>query len=400
MMQKFAAPFFLFFTLLAFSACGSKDSFDFEVRGKNPDASEVVIVKLMGDDIEPIDTLDLDDDGAFVFKGTFTDPTFVFFSFDDGRRVPVILTGKKTRITFEVDDPNGYGIHKISGTKEADRLQRLQDFAGHAFAVIDSLDQLISASEDLDDEERKAIRSGADQVFVDLMKSYKQKLERFIDEDSTSLSNLFVFNQRMGNMPILDIQESPEYFDKVSRNLSATYPNEPNIAFFTRNLAMYREQVARERMINEAKDKLVDGSEAPEIALEDLSGNIRKLSSLRGKVVLVDFWASWCQPCRVENPNLVRMYENFKAKGFEVFSVSLDGLDRQMDPRQEWMDAITADNLSWEHHVSDLKGWDTPLLEQYGFTGIPFTVLVDRDGKVIAKNLRGQALEDKLKEIL
>jgi thiol-disulfide isomerase/thioredoxin len=398
MMQRIVAPFSIFAFLLFLASCGNDP--DFEVIGKNPEASEVVIIKLVGDDIETIDTLDLDDEGGFVFKGSFTDPAYVFFSFDDGRRVPVILTGKKSKITFEVDDPNGYGVHKISGTKEAERLQKLQDFAYEAFSVIDSLDQLISDSQDLEDEARREIRSGADQVFVNLMAAYKDKLKRFVDEDSTSLSNLFVFNQRVGNMPVMDIQESPEYFDKVSRNLSAIYPDEPNIALFTRNINMYREQIAREKIINQAKESLSEGAPAPEIELEDMEGNKRKLSDLKGKTVLIDFWASWCQPCRAENPNLVRIYDTYKAKGFEIFSVSLDGIDRQMDPRQEWLDAITADNLSWSNHVSDLKGWDTPLLESYGFTGIPFTVLVDSKGLVIAKNLRGEGLENKLKEIL
>jgi thiol-disulfide isomerase/thioredoxin len=102
---------------------------------------------------------------------------------------------------------------------------------------------------------------------------------------------------------------------------------------------------------------------------------VLKFSDLKGKVVLIDFWASWCGPCRAENPNVVRLYEKYKNKGFTVFSVSLD------DEKSKWKDAIRKDNLSWPTHVSDLKGWKSPVVTSYGFDGIPFTVLVNKEGK-------------------
>lgn len=133
---------------------------------------------------------------------------------------------------------------------------------------------------------------------------------------------------------------------------------------------------------------------APEIALPNTSGKIVKLSSLRGSVVLVDFWASWCRPCRGENPNVVRLYTKYKNKGFTVFSVSLDE-----DPLA-WKQAIAKDGLIWPNHVSDLKGWKTSLVQTYQFDGIPHTVLIGKDGKIIATGLRGEKLEQKLEEIL
>ena len=133
---------------------------------------------------------------------------------------------------------------------------------------------------------------------------------------------------------------------------------------------------------------------APEISLKDPNGKIRKLSSLRGKIVLVDFWASWCGPCRRESPNVVKLYKQYKDKGFTVFSVSLD------DNPAAWKQAIVADGLIWSDHVSDLMGWQTPLIQSYGFNSIPHTVLVDKDGKIIATGLRGESLEQKLKELM
>lgn len=138
---------------------------------------------------------------------------------------------------------------------------------------------------------------------------------------------------------------------------------------------------------------LVAGMEAPDVVMKDRDGNTRRLSDLRGKVVLLDFWASWCRPCRMENPNVVRLYHQYHEKGFDIFSVSLD------NSRDAWLKAIKDDGLIWENHVSDLKGWTSSGGKLYGVASIPATVLVAPDGTIIARNLRGAELEAKLKEL-
>jgi thiol-disulfide isomerase/thioredoxin len=148
-----------------------------------------------------------------------------------------------------------------------------------------------------------------------------------------------------------------------------------------------------QQSLNAPKPK-AGGETAPEIALKNPEGKVIKLSSLRGKVVLIDFWASWCGPCRKENPNVVRVYNLYKDKGFTVYSVSLD------KDAEAWKRAIKSDGLIWPNHVSDLLMWNTPMVQLYGFSGIPYTVLIDKKGKIIETNLRGPALEQKLKEIL
>ena len=172
------------------------------------------------------------------------------------------------------------------------------------------------------------------------------------------------------------------YFKKIKQSF--------NRANLPRNLDLPSPSAKKRTVKN---SKYGQGDEAPDIVMNDPNGQERKLSDLRGKVVLLDFWASWCGPCRRENPSVVRAYEKYKDQGFEVFSVSLDS------DASRWKKAIEQDQLSWPNHVSDLAGWRNAASREYGISSIPHTMLIDRDGKILATHLRGQSVESALRGV-
>jgi len=216
-----------------------------------------------------------------------------------------------------------------------------------------------------------------------------QKYQKLFDTETEKRNNN-VINYLLSNKEdlavLLFLDKIPKetystHRQEIAKALKAKYPDHPWVS------ELYK-------METSPANSTSIGALAPELAFENPEGKIMKLSDLRGKVVLLDFWASWCRPCRMENPNVVEAYKKYHARGFEVFSVSLDR------DKASWVKAIEADGLVWSNHVSDLGYWNSQGAKIYGVSSIPSTFLIGKDGRIVAKNLRGAALENALKELL
>lgn len=374
-------------TLLVFS-CNSESEF-FTISGeiRNANGEKLYLVELQTNNINFVDSIILNDEGVFSFKGKTDIPKFYALRISQNNYMTIILN-PIDQIVVKADGRNMTKNAIIEGSTESQKVMDLRSRLDHSVSRLDSLGMYYRSI--IGTAEAGRVKDSLTKLSQEIIAGHTEFTKTFIKDNSNSLASLMALYQQIApRRYVLNPKEHMEYFNLVDSSLMANIPESEAVKALHAQVQEMKRQIKAE----EALSTVVGiGAIAPDIALPNPDGDTITLSSLRGKYVLLDFWASWCRPCRVENPNLVKSYNKYNENGFEIFQVSLD------KKKDSWINAIENDQLAWIH-VSDLQYWNSAPAKLYKVQGIPASFLLDKQGKIIAKNLRGDALEAKLSEI-
>lgn len=356
-------------------ACNSEPK-GFELKGKLDNShGEMVFLELMSTDgIKTVDSVTLDDKGEFVMTPYMADIGFYRLKISPKNFATFIFdTNQQVTVTGNAEDLGN--TYTVEGSPDSKLFWEINQVSIKNYRQRDSLQKTFQAYVNMvkmDSVRMDSMSNALEKPYNELINQHNNYLKDFVEKHPESFASLVAIQQ-------LPAEQFMDTYIKLDGTLLAKYPNSAYAKSFHAGLT--------------SQNNITIGKLAPEITMNTPDEKPLSLSSLRGKIVLIDFWASWCAPCRAENPNVVKAYNTYKSKGFDVFSVSLD---KDMD---KWERAIEKDNLSWSSHVCDFKDWNSPVVQLYNFNSIPSNVLIDKDGKVIAKDLRGEDLENKLAEL-
>jgi peroxiredoxin len=339
---------------------------------KNKPNHLVRLWEMLPDQLVFIDSIRTDKTGNFVLRGNTKELIFTHIQLENGTGIYMAIDNN-TDLTIQIDAlPTGISYNIEGNEKEDSKLLKQLIDMNSGYAM--QLKQI--------ENQAKALPNTQEAYATGM--ALQTKYYALIAERDAKIKEMSL-GQKEGFIPYFIITYG------VLQN--------PDISMFTHavDCAQKADKTSKytqsiEQRYN-TESRFMVGGEAPNIKLKQLDGKEMELFKLRGKVVLIDFWASWCGPCRRENPNVRKLYSRFKNKGFEIYGVSLDS------DAARWKGAVAADSLSW-FHVSDLGGWQSSAAALYQVHSIPQTFLLDKNGRIVAKGLRGEQLEAKLEELL
>jgi len=374
--------------LIFLVSCGpGRDSFIVTGKLSGGSGQMIYLKEMTSQEMIPVDSTQIDTSGSFHLEGSaegikffalHTLPeSFIYLLAENGEEI--YLTGEAMDLA-QTYEPDGSAHSDL--IRELTREQNIM------------LDRITTLSRIFNDSIRNPnfteIKARLDTAYEDIVGAQREFTFNFIEENLHSLASLMALYQQIGPRHyLLDPEKDFQYFVMVDSSLGILYPESDAVGDLHRQVEELRTKLEFEV---KSAARLGNGIQAPEIALPGPDGDTILLSSTRGNIVLLDFWAAWCPPCRRENPNLVKVYNKYHGKGFEIYQVSLD------QTKDAWLKGIEDDKLDWIH-VSDLRYWNSIVVPIYGIEGIPMSYLLDREGRIMDRNLRGPMLEAKLDEI-